>query len=197
MHCFKAALYSTRSQHLRGRYGARPTFQRNRTEIAIIEIPSRELARVRANQYGPGLCQSLQACRKVGRFTDGGLFCRDLTNQQLAHNDGARRNANPNLQSIADIGPELCYCIDDFQCGAHRLDGTILLCDRIAEIGQHPIAHILRNHALVASYDCTNSGLIRRHHPPHVFRIQTRRQCSRTNEITEHKRQIASLSFTG
>src|SRR5215469_5812658 len=179
MHRLEAALYSTRSQHLRGSYGPRPTFQRERTEIAVIEIPSGKLARTWANQYRPRLRQRLESCREIRRFTYDGLFCRDLAEQQLAHNDCARCNTNSNLQSSAHIGPEPCNCIDDFERSAHRLYGTILLGDRIAKIGEHTIAHVLCNYALVACYDCGNSGLIGRYQPPHVFRIQTRRQCSR------------------
>jgi hypothetical protein len=170
VHCFEAALYSTRSQHLEARYWARPAFQRKRTNIAIIEIPSRELPRVRTNQYGSWFCQGLQSCCEVRRFTYGGLFRRDLTNQQFADNDGTGCNPNPNLQSTAELSTELRYCIDDFQRGMHRLYGTILLRDRIAKIREHTIAHI--------------------------FWIQTRRQRRRTNEITEQDRQVASLSFT-
>src|SRR6516164_24403 len=92
----------------------RKPFQGKLTEFAIIEIPSTELARARANQHRPWLRQCLQTRREVRRFTDDGLFRRDLVDEQLAHNHGAGRNANSSLQSSADIRPKTRYRIDDF-----------------------------------------------------------------------------------
>src|SRR5262249_57449049 len=60
VHCFEAALHATRPQHLRNRYRLRPTFQRERAEIKVVEMPPTESACTRANQHGPPLPHSLQ-----------------------------------------------------------------------------------------------------------------------------------------
>src|SRR6516164_1306229 len=67
--------------------------------------------------------------------------------------------------------------------------------DRISEIGEHTIAHVLRNYAPVASCDCTNSSSIRLDRPRHDFRVQARRQCIRADEVAEHNGQVTSFRF--
>src|SRR5262249_39981247 len=93
----KAARHAGGSQHLPNRYWLRPAFQRDRAEIAIIEVPRREPARLRADQHCSWLSQRLEARREVRRLADDRLFRRGFVDQYLAHNDRARRNANANL----------------------------------------------------------------------------------------------------
>src|SRR6516162_3951457 len=50
VHRLEAALHAARSQHLPNLYRLRPSFQRERAEIAVIEVPPCELARLRADQ---------------------------------------------------------------------------------------------------------------------------------------------------
>src|SRR5262249_12054055 len=97
VHRLEAARHAGGSQHLPNRYWLRPAFQRDRAEIAIIEVPRREPARLRADQHCSWLSQRLEARREVRRLADDRLFRRGFVDQYLAHNDRARRNANANL----------------------------------------------------------------------------------------------------
>src|SRR5262245_26019495 len=97
VHRLEAALHAARPQHLPNLYRLRPSFQRERAEIAVIEVSAREPARARANQHYPWLRQRLQSRREVRRLTNDGLLRRGFIDQELAHDDSARRNANANL----------------------------------------------------------------------------------------------------
>src|SRR6516165_2662868 len=97
VHRLEAALHAACSQHLPNRYRLRPAFQRERAEIAVIEVPSSESSCARADQHCPWLRKRLQARGEVRRLADDRLFRRSLIDQKLGHDDGARRNANADL----------------------------------------------------------------------------------------------------
>src|SRR5215813_6834763 len=61
VHRLESARHVARPQHLPNLYRLGPSFQRERAEIAIIEVPPCELARVRTDQHRPGHGQRLQA----------------------------------------------------------------------------------------------------------------------------------------
>ena len=66
-----------------------------------------------------------------------------------------------------------------------------------AEIGQHPIAHELRDEAVVAR-DCAGARvLIGPDDFPHVLGIEPRRHRGRTDEIAEHDGELAALGGVG
>src|SRR5262245_49022798 len=97
VHRLEAALHAARSQHLPNLYRLRPALQRDRAEIAVIEVPPSEPARARTNQHGPWLRQRLQARGEVRRLTNDGLLRRSFINEKLAHDDSAGCDANANL----------------------------------------------------------------------------------------------------
>src|SRR5262249_52077674 len=131
VHRLEAARYAARPQHLPNLYRLRPSFQRERAEIAGIEVPRRQPARLRADHHCPWLSKRLQTRGEVRRLADDGLLRRGFIDQQLAHNDGARGNTNANLQRGVDIYLEICYGIDEYKRGAQCLFGIILLRARI------------------------------------------------------------------
>src|SRR5262249_26224236 len=76
VHRLEAALHAARPQHLPNRYRLRPSFERERAEIAVIEVPPCEPARLRANQRCPRLRQRLQARGEVRRLAADRLLRR-------------------------------------------------------------------------------------------------------------------------
>src|SRR5262245_34453877 len=95
---------------------------------------------------------------------------------QLAHNHSARRNANASLQRGTNTCPEVRNSINECEPGTHRLVGVILLRERITKIGEHAIAHVSSDLAMVAGDDLTDAGVVRRRNPPHVLWVQPRRK---------------------
>jgi hypothetical protein len=66
---------------------------------------------------------------------------------------------------------------------------------RPAEIGEHAVAHELRDMALEAPDLARYSVLIGADHLAHVLGIELRRQRGRPHQIAEHHRQLPSLGF--
>src|SRR5215469_4760510 len=97
VHRLEAALHAACPQHLPNLYRLRPSFQRERAEIAIIEMPPCELARARTDQHCPWLRPRLQTRGEVRRLADDCLFHWGFIDQELAHNDRSRGNANVDL----------------------------------------------------------------------------------------------------
>src|SRR5262249_15660472 len=73
--------------------------------------------------------------------------------------------------------------------------GVTLRRERITKIGEHAIAHVSSDLAMVAGDDLTDAGVVRRRNPPHVLWVQPRRKCRRANQIAEHNRQVALLGL--
>jgi hypothetical protein len=64
---------------------------------------------------------------------------------------------------------------------------------RIAEIGQHPVAHELRDKAVIAGDDTGNRILIGADLLAQFLGVEPHRQGRRADEITEHHRQLPPL----
>jgi hypothetical protein len=188
MHRLEAAAHAAWPQHLPNRYRLRPAFQRDRTEIAVIEVSPSEPARARADQHCPWLRHRLQARGEVRRLTNQSLLHRGFIIQKFPHNDSARRDADANLQRGINICPEIRYGIDGCERGSHCLFGIILLRSRITEIGEQAIAQFSGDCALKAADYLTDARVIRRDRAPHVFRVQPRRKGSRADQVAKHHR---------
>jgi len=63
----------------------------------------------------------------------------------------------------------------------------------VAEIGEHAVAHVSGDGALVPAYDLSDAGLISPNNLPHVLRIEACRKCCRAHQIAEHHGEEASL----
>ena len=66
---------------------------------------------------------------------------------------------------------------------------------RIAEIGKYAVAHKPGDNAVVGGNHFRAGGPIGADHLPHVFGIETRRERSRADQITEHDGEVASLGI--
>src|SRR5262245_59721584 len=116
-------------------------------------------------------------------------------NQKFAYDDGSGRNADANLERGTGSRPEIRYRIDQCERSAHCLLGVVLLRSRIPEIGEHAIACVSSDHALVATDHLSDAGVVRCDHPPHVLRVQSCRKGRRADQIAEYYRQGTSLGL--
>ena len=85
--------------------------------------------------------------------------------------------------------------VDDREPGADGALGVVLVRVRIAEIGQHAVAHVLGD-VSVEARDLAGAAVDRlRMHLAHVLRIQLRRQRGRADQIAEHHGQLPPLGL--
>ena len=64
---------------------------------------------------------------------------------------------------------------------------------RPAEIGQHAVAHQLRDVALVAKDFSRDDALINRERLPHLLRVKSLRKLRRADQIHEHHGELPTL----
>ena len=75
------------------------------------------------------------------------------------------------------MGLQSTYCRDQLQPGPHGSLGVILMSLGIAEVDQHPIAHVLRYEPAEALHGIRNALLIGRNDFAEVFGVHACRQC--------------------
>jgi hypothetical protein len=108
----------------------------------------------------PGLRKRLQTRREVRGLADHRLLPRRAFADQIADHDKPGGNADADGESFRSTGFQprhrRCY----FQPRPHRPLGVVLMRPRIAEIGQHPVAHEFGDKAVIARDDAGNGVLI-------------------------------------
>jgi hypothetical protein len=141
----------------------------------------------------PGLRQSLQACGEVGGLTDHRLLLRRALADQITNYDKSGGNADADGEPLGSTGLQARHRRLYFQPGPHRPLGVVLMRPRIAEIGQHPVAHVFGDKAVVARYDAGNGVLIGAELLAQFLGVEPRGQRRRADQIAEHHRQLPPL----
>ena len=93
------------------------------------------------------------ACRRAARFGVSPTTPRSCASpdaDEVADHDEPGGDADPHLQRRAGAVFELRHRLDHREPGMHGAFGVILVGLRIAEIGQHAVAHILGDETAVA-----------------------------------------------
>jgi hypothetical protein len=85
--------------------------------------------------------------------------------------------------------------IDERERGAHRLLGIVLQRARIADVGEHAVAHVAGDHSVVAADHLAHPGAVGCGYALHVLRLQPCHETTRADEIAEHHRQLPSLGL--
>ena len=144
------ALGGARAQHLPRRHILGEALERDGAEIAILEQAADQPPCARCNHHGARLGQRLEASGKVGRLADDRLLLGRARADEVADHDEPGRDPDAHLQGDAGGGVELRHRLDQGKPGADRALGIMLVGLRIAEIGEHAVAHVLGDEAAVA-----------------------------------------------
>ena len=141
----------------------------------------------------PGFRQSLQARREVGGLADHRLLLRRALADQIADDDKPGGNADADGEPLRSTGLQARHRRFYLQPRPHRPLGVVLMRPRIAEIGQHPVAHEFGDKAVIARDDAGNGVLIGADLLAQFLGVEPRRQGRRADEIAEHHRQLPPL----
>ena len=114
----------------------------------------------------------MQACRQVRRLADHRLLLRRAFADEFAHHHQTRGNAHSRAQRLFRWRRQLGNRGGNGEPGPHRPLGLVLVRPRPAEIGQHPVAHVLRHMAIHTRDLLGHRVLVRPDHLPHLFRVQ-------------------------
>ena len=83
--------------------------------------------------------------------------------------------------------------LDHRQPGAHRPLGIVLMRLRIAEIDQHPVAHVFGDKAVEAADRLGDGAVVVADQLAQILRVMTGRERGRADEIAEHHRQLPAF----
>ena len=97
----------------------------------------------RGDNHGARLGHSLEASRQVRRFAYDGLLLSGTLAYKVTHHDQPGRNPDPDLQRHAGGRVEFRYGFDQSKSSLYGAFGVMLVSVRIAEIGEHAVAHVL------------------------------------------------------
>ena len=92
----------------------------------------------------------LQARREVRGIADDPALLRLARSDEVADDDQPGRDADPHVQRRARRGDQLRRGLDNREPGLHGALGVVFVGLRIAEIGEHAIAHVFGDEAAVA-----------------------------------------------
>jgi hypothetical protein len=191
------ALEGAGAQHLPGPHLLAQAAERDLAEIAVLEEPAGEQLRRRRDQHLTGFGHHLQPGRQVRHVADhAALLCRALADE-VADDDDAGGDADANLQPGMRTGRQPRDRLHQGKGAAHRAFGIVLMRLRIAEIGQHAIAHVLRDEAPGLGDHPGAAAMIGADDLPHVFGIEPRRERGRAHEVAEHDGELAPFGRRG
>jgi len=91
------------------------------------------------------------------------------------------------------LDPQLADRFNERQPASHRALGIILMRARIAEIHQHPIAHVLGHETVEPGERLRDAPMIRAGHRTHVLGVDLNRERGRAYKAAEDDTQLAAF----
>jgi hypothetical protein len=86
--------------------------------------------------------QRLGASGQIGRLADHALLLSGARTNEVAHHDKPGGDTDAHLQENTGGGRELRHRLDEGKPSADRALGLMLVCLRVAEIGEYSVAHV-------------------------------------------------------
>jgi hypothetical protein len=129
----------------------------------------------------PGSRKSLQARREVGGLADHCLLLRRAFANQIADDDKPGGDADADGEPLRSTGRQARHRRCYFQPGPHRPLGVVLMGSRVAEIGEHTVAHVFCDEPFEAPDDISDSAMVRSEDLAQIFGIKARRERRRAD----------------
>ena len=140
---------------------------------------------------------SASACSRAARFgvsPTTACSCAAPCADQIADHDQAGGDADPHLQRRRRPASSFATASIKRQPGPHRALGVVLMRLRIAEIGEHAVAHVLGDEpAERAATISATAAVIGADDLAQILGIEPGRERGRADEIAEHDRELAAL----
>jgi hypothetical protein len=115
-----------------------------------------------------------------------------LADQVADHDEpGGDANANLDLAGRGRIAPSDRG--NGVEASAHRSLGIVFVGPRKSEINQYTVAHVFSDDAVEAANRPGHAPVIGADHLAQFFRIESRRQRRRADQVAEHHRQLPPL----
>ena len=122
----------------------------DRAEIAIFEQAANQLPGTRRNHHRAWLCQRMETGCKIWRLADDRLFLSCTSADDVADHNEAGCDPDSHLQGDTGGSLKLLHRLGEGEPRANRPLRIMLVRSRVAEIGQHPVAHAPGDETAVA-----------------------------------------------
>jgi hypothetical protein len=132
--------------------------------------------------------------REVGRLAHDATLLPLAGDDQIADHDRSSADADADPKRLRRL--ELLGTANQSQAGPYRLRGVVLVRPRVAEVHQHPIAHVLGDEALEAGDRLGDAAMIDADDLTQVLGIQARRERRRADEIAEEHGELPAFGIT-
>jgi hypothetical protein len=168
----------------------------DRAEVAVLEEIADEPARSRGDDNGTGLGQRLQPGGEVRSLAHNRLLLNRAFADQITddHQPGGDPDTRLELDGF-DI--EATDRVDHAQPCPDRPLGVVLMRLRVAEIHQHTVAHVPGDKAVGPSDYFGDSAVIHGDDLTQILGVESRRECSRADQVAEHHGQLAPFGGCG
>ena len=169
------------------------SFDRLKSQIAILKPPSDQSVRALANHDGVRVRQLLQARGQICCLTDHRVLLCDALPNQIAHNHNAGRNANARLQGFIEAQLQPPNRANDFKTGPDRAFGIVFVGHGIAEVCQDTVAHIGGHHTVeLVDFGC-GTRQERANNIAVSLWVQLGRKLAGAHHIAEHDRDVPAF----
>ena len=179
-----------------GQDGRREALQLPRAEIAQGEQAADQAPGALGDHHLAGAGEGLQARREVRRVADDRLLPRAALADQVAHDDEPGRDPDPGRERVAGrrSGASATERAAS-EPGPDRALGRVLVRPGPAEVGEHAVAHELRDVALEARDLARDRVLVGADELAHLLGVEAGRERGRADEVAEHHRELAALGL--
>ena len=165
-------------------------------EVLVFEETAGQAVRALRDHHRVRLGKSLQPGGEVRRLTDHRLLLGGAGSDEIADHDQPGRDADTDPQRLLR-GGEMPDSVHESKSGPNRPLGVVLVRRGIAEVHQHPVAHVLGDEAIEAANGLGNAAVIRADHVAQVLGIEARGERRRADEIAKHHRKLPPLGGHG
>ena len=163
------------------------------SQILKLEEIAEKLSRALVDDHAVGLGDPLQPRREVRRVADDVALLRLSGPQKIADHHVPCRDADPHVQRGACRRIQLGRGGDDRERRADRVLGVLFVSLRIAEVGEHAVAHVFGDEAAVGRDEASAACVIGCEDLPHVLGVEPRGKRGRADEIDNHHSEMTAL----
>jgi len=165
------------------------------SEIGEVEQPADLPAGRFADDQRVRRSQTLQPGGEVRRLADdAALLCGTLADQIANHGEPGG-DAEPHTQLLPR--GQSADRLDYRQPRPHRSLGIVFMRLRVAEIDQHPVAHVLGDKPVEAADRRGDDAVVVADQLAQILRVMTGRECRRADQVAEHHRQLPAFGVGG
>ena len=165
----------------------------DRAQVGALEQVADEPARGLGDHDAAGLGQRLQPGGQVRGLADDRLLPGGPAAEQVADHDQPGRDADADPERGPGRPLEVARRRHEREPGADRPLGVVLVRPRVAEVGQHAVAHVLGDEAALPLDRRRDAAVVGADQLAQVLGVEAGGERGRADQVDEHHRELTPL----